>query len=119
MKIERRDIVEDQFSRSVVYGATIYFAGLVPTDVQQDIRGQSAQVLSKLENLLAEAGSSKSHLLSVIVYLKTFDDYDGFKLAYANWIDVGNLPARATVSATMRDSRILLEIVAIAAVADL
>lgn len=117
MTIERHDAVEDQFSRAVVHGSTVYVAGLVAADFRQDIRGQSAQVFANLEELLQRSGSDKSHLLRVLVYLKDFDDYPAFKAAYADWIDAANLPARATVRGDMRDPRILIEIVATAAVA--
>ena len=115
MDIQRREQVADQFSRIVVHGQTVYFAGLVADESEQDIVGQCRQVLDKLDGLLQEVGSNRSRLLTMTVYLKRFEDYPDFKRVFADWIDTDNLPARATVRADLRDPALLVEIMAIAA----
>ena len=113
--IHRHDKVADQFSRVVTHGNTVYVAGLVSDQPGNDIEGQCIEVLNKLDVLLANAGSSRSKLLSITVFLKDFEDYDRFKVTYAAWADQDNLPARATVRADLRDPRMRIEIMAIAA----
>ena len=115
MTIKRLEPVPTQYSKAVIRGDTVYLAGLIAEDWEGDIKGQSADIFAQIESLLAAAGSDKSRLLSITVYIKTFDDYAVFKEAYANWIDHDNLPARATVRADLLDPKLKIEIQASAA----
>jgi enamine deaminase RidA (YjgF/YER057c/UK114 family) len=116
MKIHRREQVADQFSRIVIFGNTVYFAGLVADDANGSFEQQCAEVFNKLDGLLERSGANKKSLLTTTVYLKSFDDYDEFRSAWANWLGSDALPARATVQAELRDSRLRIEIQAIAAI---
>lgn len=109
--------VAGQYSKAVVNAGTVYLAGLIAEDWEQDIVGQTSSIFAQIEDLLGSAGTTKSRLLSLTVFLRTFDDYPAFKAAYADWIDRLNLPARATVQADLLDPRIRIEIVATAACA--
>lgn len=99
-----------------MYAGVAYLSGIVPDDFDGPIAAQAAQVFHRIDALLASVGSRRTQLLSVTVYLKTFEDYDAFRAAYAQWIDPAHLPARATVRADLRDPRIRIEIMASAAV---
>jgi enamine deaminase RidA (YjgF/YER057c/UK114 family) len=113
--IHRYEKVADQFSRVVVHDNTVYVAGLVSDQPGKDIEHQCVEVLNKLDELLVTAGTSRSSLLSMTVFLKTFEDYERFKVTYAAWADPENLPVRATLRADMRDPGMRIEIMAIAA----
>ena len=116
MTITRIDPVPTQYSKAVISGDTVYMAGLIAEDWDKDIRGQTAEIFAQIDSLLAAAGSDRSQLLSMTVYIKTFDDYAAFKQAYADWIDHDHLPARATVRADLLDPKLKVEIQATAAV---
>ena len=60
----KRIKVGARMSQAVVHGDTIYLAGQVADNAKEDVAGQTKQILSKIEGLLAEAGSDKSKLLS-------------------------------------------------------
>src|SRR5690606_17774204 len=55
--------------RAVEANGVLYLVGMTPGDKSADIKGQTRQVLEKMENLLEELGSSKSRVLSASVYL--------------------------------------------------
>ena len=50
---------------AVVHGDTVYTAGQVADDSSLDVGGQTAQVLTKIDSLLAEAGSEKAKILKL------------------------------------------------------
>ena len=116
MTLKRFDPVPTQYSKAVVSGGTIYLAGLIAEDWDKDITGQAAEIFAQMDQLLVGAGGDKSTLLSLTVYIASFDDYAAFKDAYAAWIDPENLPARATVRADLLDPKLKIEIQAAAAV---
>jgi len=102
-------------SAAVVHGNTVYVAGQVSGDAPT-AKGQTEQILKKIDGLLATAGSSKSKLLSATVYLANMATYDDMNAAWDAWVDPANTPARATVEARLAAPRYLVEIAAIAAV---
>ncbi|MEM8988592.1 MAG: RidA family protein [Pseudomonadota bacterium] len=116
MTVKRFDPVPTQYSKAVVHGDTVYLAGLIAENWDKDITGQTNEIFKQIDDLLAEAGTDKSNILSFTVYVATFDDYAAFKEAYAAWIDPDNLPARATVRADLLDPKLKIEIQTIAAI---
>ena len=72
-------------------------------------------MLAKIDSLLAEAGSDKSKLLSVAVYLPNIADFAAMNSVYDKWIDPQNPPSRACVEARLAAPGLRVEIVAIAA----
>ena len=104
-----------RMSAAVVHGNTVYVAGQVSGDAPT-AKGQTEQILKKIDGLLATAGSSKSKLLSATVYLANMATYDDMNAAWDAWVDPANTPARATVEARLAAPRYLVEIAAIAAV---
>ena len=104
-----------RMSAAVVNGNTVYVAGQVSGDAPT-AKGQTEQILKKIDGLLATAGSSKSKLLSATVYLANMATYDEMNAAWDAWVDPANTPARATVEARLAAPKYLVEIAAIAAV---
>ena len=116
MTLNRMESVPTQYSKTVVHGNTVYLAGLIADDWDKDITGQSEEIFAQIDDLLAQAGSDRSLILSLTVYIKSFDDYGAFKDVYAGWINHDHLPARATVRADLLDPKLKIEIQGIAAV---
>ncbi len=104
-----------RFCGAVVHGDTVYVAGQTASDRSAGARGQTEQVLQKIDGLLAAAGTDKSKLLSATVYLSEIRDYDEMNAAWEAWVDKTNLPTRATVEAKLASPRLLVEIVVTAA----
>jgi enamine deaminase RidA (YjgF/YER057c/UK114 family) len=115
MSIQRKH-VGDRMSQLVVHGNTVYLAGQVANDpTDSSVAGQTRDVLSKIDGLLAEAGSDKSKLLSATIWLKSMDDFQAMNAVWDAWVAPGNPPARACVEARLARPEFVVEIGVIAA----
>jgi enamine deaminase RidA (YjgF/YER057c/UK114 family) len=101
-------------SRAVIYGNLVFCSGIVADDKSLPIKGQTEQVLRKIDAILAAAGTDKSRLLSATVYLADAKLRDEMNEAWMAWIDKKNLPARAAVGAVLTPGT-LVEIMVTAA----
>mmetsp|Transcript_3168 Transcript_3168/g.9665 ORF Transcript_3168/g.9665 Transcript_3168/m.9665 type:complete len:281 (-) Transcript_3168:88-930(-) len=105
-----------KFNQIVTHGGIVYLSGQIPTDTSdQSIGGQTLQVLNRIDSLLKTAGTEKSHLLSVSVWLKDINDFAAFNDAWDKWLDTENKPTRAVVEAKLAKSEWLVEVAATAA----
>jgi hypothetical protein len=52
-----------------VHGGLVWLAGQVADDTSLDVEGQTADILRQIDALLAEAGTDKSRLLSVQIFI--------------------------------------------------
>lgn len=107
----------ERMSQIVVHNGTVYLAGQVPDDVTQDIQGQTAQCLAKIDALLAEAGSGKGHLLTTQIFIRDMKDFAAMNVVWNAWVADVPKPARACVEANMARPEILVEVCVTAAVA--
>lgn len=106
-----------RYSEAAIHAGTVYLAGQVPDNTAADIQGQTTEVLGMIDSLLAQAGSSKEHLLMVQIFLADLADYDGMNAAWDAWVSPRNAPPRATVQAKLARPEWRIEIVVTAAVA--
>jgi enamine deaminase RidA (YjgF/YER057c/UK114 family) len=100
-----------RFCAAVVHGSTVYVAGQTAPDPSAGVRGQTEQVLRRIDEQLAAAGTDKSRLLTATVYLSDIRYFDEMNAAWEAWVDKNNLPTRATVEAKLASPRLLVEIV--------
>ncbi|HEY3908536.1 MAG TPA: RidA family protein [Stellaceae bacterium] len=118
MDIRRIDLTQPpgpRMSRCVVRGDTVYLAGLTASDSAQDIKGQTKQILDKIDAYLAQAGTSKSNLLSANLWIKDMALFAEMNSVWNAWVDPQNPPARACVKADLARPEILVEIMVTAA----
>jgi enamine deaminase RidA (YjgF/YER057c/UK114 family) len=105
-------------SDAVIHRGVVHVSGAIPSDVSQDIRGQTAQVLAELDRRLAAAGTDKSKLLSATIWLVDVNrDVQALNEVWNAWLVPGREPARATVGAELQLGA-GLEIAVIAAIPD-
>lgn len=105
------------FSHAVIHGGTAYFAGVT---AQADGKGltagdsveeQTRRTLAVIEQRLALAGTDKSRLLQVQIWLKDIArDFTPMNTAYGDWVDPANKPVRATVQSPLAAPHMLVEI---------
>lgn len=114
MTIERRQ-VGDTLSEAAIHAGTIYLAGQVATDGTHNIEGQTRDVLSSIDRLLAEAGSDKTRILMCQIFLADIKDFDGMNHVWNAWVAPGNTPPLATVQAKLARPEWLVEVVVTAA----
>jgi enamine deaminase RidA (YjgF/YER057c/UK114 family) len=62
MTIKRFEI-GPRMSQAVVYGGVAYLAGIVADQLVPSVTEQTQQILTKIDRLLAAAGTDKSKLL--------------------------------------------------------
>lgn len=105
----------DWNSRAVVHNGIVYLSGMVADDKTVPMKQQTEQVLARIDQYLAEAGSEKSKLLSAVVYLADMAKKDDMNEAWMAWMDPANPPVRAAVGTTLTPGT-LVEIMVTAAV---
>jgi len=110
-----RHHVGKRLSETAVHNGTVYLAGQIAEDADQDITGQTREVLGHIDRLLGEVNSDKSHLLSVQIYSSDLANFEGMNAEWDAWVAQGNTPPRATVEAKLADTALLVEIVVVAA----
>jgi enamine deaminase RidA (YjgF/YER057c/UK114 family) len=104
-----------RMSEVAVHNGTAYLAGQVATHVNEDICGQTAQVLAAVDALLAKVGSDKSKILMAKIFLADLADFAGMNVVWDAWVVPGHTPPRATVQAALAKSEWKIEIIVTAA----
>ena len=104
-----------RMSQIVIHGDTIYLAGQVAADPSADIQEQTRQVLQKIDDLLAEAGSDRTRILSAQVWLASIGHFARMNEIWDAWVPEGHAPARACIEARLAAPDLLVEIGIIAA----
>jgi enamine deaminase RidA (YjgF/YER057c/UK114 family) len=102
-------------SQAVEYGDTVYLAGIVAKNIDQDVKGQTRDVLADIDRLLAKCGSSKSKILQATIWVTDIRNRAPMNEVWTAWVDAKNLPARACIEAKLADPKALVEIMVIAA----
>ena len=107
--------VEKRFSEIAVSGSLVHLAGQLASDTSLDIRGQTQQTLDIIDRFLAEAGTDKSCIMSVTIYLKDIEKhYSAFNEVWDAWVsDIQALP-RTCVEAKLYAPEVLVEMTVVA-----
>lgn len=111
--------VQKRFSEVAISGNLIHLAGQLAADTSLDIKGQTQQTLDYIDQFLADAGSDKRHILSVMIFLKDIEqDYAAMNEVWDAWVsDIEALP-RTCVEAKLYDPKVLVEMTVVAVKAD-
>ena len=84
MEIQRYE-QDARMSDIVVYGDMIYLAGQVCTE-RDGVRAQAEDTLAIIERLLQLAGSDKSKILSVMIYISDMRNLPAFNAVWDAWV---------------------------------
>src|SRR5262245_33651095 len=114
MSIERIK-VGPRMSQAVIHGDTVYLAGQVADDTSADVAGQTQQILARIDDLLAAAGTDKSKLLSANIWLSDISTFSEMNSVWDEWVVPGQPPARATVESKLAGPQYKVEIMVVAA----
>jgi enamine deaminase RidA (YjgF/YER057c/UK114 family) len=113
MSIERL-YAGPRMSQAVIHNGTVYLAGQCGSGTS--VTEQARDILAQIDELLAEAGSSKALLLSATIWLTDMASFAEMNAVWDAWVVPGSTPARATVeSARLAASEYKIEIAVIAA----
>lgn len=114
-----RIVTNPRRGRAVLHNGVLHVGGQTATDRTQDVRGQTAEALTRLEKVLERAGTDMSRLLTAQIWLKDIArDFAGFNEVWDARIDPEAAPARATAQCEMGSPEVLVEIIATAAMPD-
>ena len=112
------------YSQAFRVGELIFTAGVTANDpgTQElvgpgDIVKQTEQILKNMENLLREAGSDLNHVIKTLVFVSDIDDFEIFNETYKKFFP-NNPPARSTMQIGKFNHGMVIEIEAVAVVAD-
>ena len=115
MSIQRIGI-GPRMSKAVVHGDTVYLAGQVADKAAgKSVAEQTAEILGIIDSLLAEAGTDKTKLLMVNIWLSDMGAFAEMNGVWDTWIPAGQTPGRATVEAKLAAPQFTVEIAVIAA----
>lgn len=103
-------------SRAIVHNGIVYTAGQIPDDMTLDIKGQTLQVLEKIESLIETVSTHKARLLTAQVWLRSLDDLAGFNEAWDSWVVPGHTPTRCCGKVEMNNPKCRVEILVTAAI---
>jgi enamine deaminase RidA (YjgF/YER057c/UK114 family) len=101
-------------SGAVIHNNTVYLSGQVG-DPEKDIKGQTEDCLAKVDDLLSKAGTDKTRLLQVTIWLKEMDHFAAMNEVYDAWVVAGHKPARACGESQLARDSLLVEVIATAA----
>ena len=105
-----------RMSGLVVHNGFAFLAGQVADDTSLDVKGQTRQILAKIDGLLAEAGLDKTKLLSASIWLADYRSFAEMNEVWDAWVVPGQAPARACVESKLAFPPYTVEIGGIAAV---
>ncbi len=107
--------VGSRLSEMAVHNGVAYLAGQVAGDANQDISGQTRQVLAAIDALLTRAGSDKSRILMCQIFIADLADFAAMNAVWESWVAPGHTPPRATVQAALAKPQWKVEMVVTAA----
>lgn len=108
--IQRLGTSDPRMSKVVVHNQVVYTSGLVDLG-GSDVKEQTQNVLKEVDELLEEAGTDKSNILTASIWLKDIEkDFATMNEVWVDWMDPDNKPVRATVESPMARPEILVEI---------
>jgi enamine deaminase RidA (YjgF/YER057c/UK114 family) len=108
--------VGPRLSQVAIHGNTVYTAGIVAGDPSADAAGQTRQILELIDGYLKEAGTDKTKMLSVTIWLADIKDFAAMNSQWDAWVPKGNTPPRACVEAKLATPQYKVEIRVIAAI---
>jgi enamine deaminase RidA (YjgF/YER057c/UK114 family) len=115
MAIERKH-VGPRMSGAVIHGNTVYLAGQVAKEAAgKSVGEQTKEILSIIDGLLAECGTSKLNLVSTNIWLADMSTFAEMNKEWDAWVAPGHTPARATVEAKLAAPQYTVEIMVVAA----
>ena len=110
-RVVRLQTEDPRMSKIVIHNGVVYTSGQTAGDAGDCVKAQTQATLDKVDALLKEAGTSKSHALSATIWLKDINrDFKGMNEVWNEWVDPENKPVRATVEAAMARDVLLVEI---------
>ena len=115
----KRIHVGPRMSGIVINGSNVHLSGMTAAKREgRSVGEQTGDILKRIDELLADAGTSKEHLVQVNIWLSDITTFDEMNAVWDKWVAPGCTPARATVEARLALPDIKVEIQVLAALPD-
>jgi enamine deaminase RidA (YjgF/YER057c/UK114 family) len=106
--------VGPRMSEAVAYNGIVWVAGQLgePTGT---VASQMEQALAAVDAALAKAGTDKTRILSVQIWLADISTFAEMNSVWDKWVPAGHTPARATGEAKLATPDYKVEVIVTAA----
>jgi len=105
-----------RMSQAVIHGGLVYLAGQVAQNAAGgSVSEQTKDILASIDDLLAQAGTDKSRLLTAQIWLADIAAFDEMNAVWDAWVSPDSPPARACVEAKLARPQFTVEIMVTAA----
>ena len=113
------DAARSRGSQITVHNGTVYFAATPdrPFDPGASITVQTRQMLKRVDERLALAGSDKSRILAAHVMISDMRYFADMNAVWDDWVDQDSPPVRACGAADLGSPDMKVEVIITAAVA--
>ena len=104
-----------RISRAVVHNNIVYLAGILALQKRGGtVAEQTRDILGMIDQLLAEAGTDKTRLLTANIFLADIRTAEEMNEVWDEWLPEGCAPARTTVEgrATSREHAVEIAVTA-------
>lgn len=108
----RHYVTSARMSKVVVAGGFAFLSGLTAQDRTGGVKEQTSDILAQLDSYLKLAGTDKSKLVSVNIWISDISTFEEMNAEWEAWVDPDAPPARATVEAALNHPDIKVEIMA-------
>ena len=108
-KVIRRINTGEVLSQALVHNKIAYLCGVTAPDKSVDLEDQTRQVFKRIDDLLREAGSDKTKILTATIWLAEIESRPAMTKIWKEWLPAGQLPPRAAMEAVLGDG-ILVEV---------
>ena len=102
-----------RMSKIVKHNGVAYLCG--QTSDAATVADQTREILAKVEDLLAKAGSDKTRVLQCTIWLADMADFAEMNEVWDAWVPAGHAPARACGEAKLARDVLKVEMIVTAA----
>ncbi len=107
----KRIEVGERMSQAVVHGGVVVTAGQVAQRAGGgSVADQTKDILDRIDELLAAAGTSKENAISATIWLTDISKFAEMNAVWDAWVAPGSAPARACVESKLAAPQFNVEI---------
>lgn len=99
-----------RMSQAVIANGTVWLAGQVG-EAGASVTDQTNGILAQVEELLTQAGTDKTRIVSAQIWLADMADFAEMNAAWDAWVPQGHAPTRATGEAKLATPEYKVEII--------
>lgn len=99
-----------RMSQAVIANGFVFLAGQVG-EPGTSVTEQTSAILRQIDDLLAEAGSDKTRIVSAQIWVADMADFAEMNAVWDAWVPAGHTPARATGESALATPDYKVEII--------